>query len=109
VQVRLIFCLFRSDSHFTYIEQFSATAPLSSNTTNAAAGMHVLKHAIKSNGSQVAEVIPLRRIHSLAHVIPHFGKEANPRLTHHTSYELSNKFWLNKYWNKEFFYAMSLS
>jgi len=109
MQVQLIFCLLCSETHFAYIEQFSATAPLSSNTTNAAAGMHVLKRAIKSNGSRVAEVIPLRHIHSLTHVIPHFGKEANPWLTHHTSYELSNEFWLNKYWNKEFFYALSLS
>ena len=71
--------------------------------------MHVLKRAIRNNGTRAGEVIPLRYIRSPAHVIPRFGKEANSRLTAHTSYELSNEFWLNKYWNKEFFYALSLS
>ena len=56
---------------------------------------------------QVGEVIPLHCLHSPAHVIPRFGKEANQRLTRHTAYELSNEFWLNKYWNKEIFYALS--
>ena len=77
--------------------------------TNATASMHILKHVMKSNGSRAVEVIPLRHICSLAHVIPRFGKEANTRLTCHTSYELSNEFWLNKYWNKEFFYVLTLS
>ena len=109
VQVQLIFRLLHSDTHLAYVEQFNLTAPLSSNMTNAAAGMHILKCAMKSNGSRAVEVIPLRHIRSLAHVIPCFGKEANTWLTRHTSYELSNKFWLNKYWNKEFFYALTLS
>ena len=71
--------------------------------------MHVLKCAIQNNGTRVREVIPLCYIRSPAHIIPRFGKEANPRLTVHTSYELSNEFWLNKYWNKEFYYALSLN
>jgi len=101
VQVRLIFRLLRSDIFLAYVQRFNATI-------DNAAGMHVLKRAIQNNGTRVGEV-PLRYIHSPAHVIPRFGKEANPRLTLHTAYELSNEFWLNKYWNKEFFYALSLS
>ena len=108
VQVRLIFRLLRSDVFLAYVQRLNATIP-SSNTFDSAAGMHVLKRAIRNNGTRAGEVIPLRYIRSPAHVIPRFGKEANSRLTAHTSYELSNEFWLNKYWNKEFFYALSLS
>ena len=110
VQVRLIFRLLRSDTFLAYVQRFNVTLPPpSSNTTDAAAGMHILKRVIRSNGVQVGDIIPLRHICSPAHAIPHFGKEANSRLALHTSYELSNEFWLNKYWNKEFFYALSLS
>ncbi|KAI5981814.1 hypothetical protein EDD15DRAFT_2379006 [Pisolithus albus] len=109
-QLRLIFRLYRSDTFLTYIQCFNATFPSSSSyTTDAAAGMHVLKRTIWSDGARVGKVIPLHHIRSPAHVIPRFGKEANPRLTRHNCYELSNDFWLNKYWNKEFFYALSLS
>ena len=108
VQVRLIFRLLRSDVFLAYVQRLNATIP-SSNTFDSAAGMHVLKRAIWNNGTCAGEVIPLCYIRSPAHIIPRFGKEANSRLTGHTSYELLNEFWLNKYWNKEFFYALSLS
>ena len=110
VQLCLIFRLLCSDTFFAYVQRFNVTPPPpSSNTTNAAAGMHILKHVIRSNGIRVGDIIPLQHIRSPAHAIPRFGKEANSRLTVRTSYELSNEFWLNKYWNKEIFYALSLS
>ena len=108
-QVRLIFCLLHSNIFLAYVQRLKATIPPSSNTVDSAVGMHLLKRAIWNNSAHVGEVIPLRYIRSPAHVIPRFGKEANSWLTIHTSYELSNEFWLNKYWNKEFFYALSLS
>ncbi|KAI6014893.1 hypothetical protein BKA83DRAFT_4061372, partial [Pisolithus microcarpus] len=109
-QLCLIFRLYRSNTFLAYIQCFNATFPSSSSyTTDAAAGMHVLKRTIRSDGARVGKVIPLHHIRSPAHVIPRFGKEANLHLTHHNCYELSNDFWLNKYWNKEFFYALSLS
>ncbi|KAI6018530.1 hypothetical protein PISMIDRAFT_96855, partial [Pisolithus microcarpus 441] len=110
VQLHLIFHLHCSETFLAYIQCFNVSLPpSSSNTTNTAAGMHILKHATQSDGAQVGKVIPLHYIHSPAHVIPHFGKEANLCLTCHTCYELLNNFWLNKYWNKEFFYVLSLS
>ncbi|KIM55806.1 hypothetical protein SCLCIDRAFT_133922 [Scleroderma citrinum Foug A] len=102
VQVRLIFCLLHSDIFLAYIQCLNATV-------DNAAGMYALKCAIRNNDTRVGEVIPLCYICSPAHTIPRFGKEANPWLTLHTSYELSNEFWLNKYWSKEFFYMLSLS
>ncbi|KAI6016894.1 hypothetical protein BKA83DRAFT_4059575 [Pisolithus microcarpus] len=109
-QLRLIFRLYHSNTFLAYIQCFNATFPSSSSyTTDTAVGMHVLKHTIQSDGARVGKVIPLHHIRSPAHVIPCFGKEVNPCLTRHNCYKLSNDFWLNKYWNKEFFYALSLS
>jgi len=108
-QVHLIFRLLQYDIFFTYVQRFRVTTPPPSNTTNSAAGMHILKRVITNNGMQVGDIIPLHYIRSPAHVIPCFGKEANPHLAHHTCYDLSCKFWLNRYWNKEFYYVLSLN
>jgi hypothetical protein len=69
--------------------------------------MHHLKRVVRANGECVGEVILLALIRSPAHLIPQFSAEANPRLTKSSSYELSTDFWLNKYWSKEFYYALS--
>ena len=109
IQVRLIFRLLWSNTFLAYVQQFNVTSPPPScHSTEGAAGMHILKRAIRRNGSRVGYIIPLHYIRSPAHVISRFGREANDRLTRHTCNELSNEFWLNKYWNKQFFYALSL-
>ena len=111
VQVRLIFRFLQSDVFLAYVQRFNVIPPPppTSNTTDAAAGMHVLRRVVRSNGARVGDIIPLQYIRSPIHAVPHFGKEANSCLAPHTSYELSTEFWLNKYWNKEFFYTLSLS
>ncbi|KIM69833.1 hypothetical protein SCLCIDRAFT_103278, partial [Scleroderma citrinum Foug A] len=104
VQICLIFHLLQSNTFLTYVQCFNATSPPPlCNSTDGAAGMHILKCVIKRNGSQDGYIIPLHHIFSPAHLIPRFRREANPCLTCHTCNELSNEFWLNKYWNKQFF------
>jgi len=109
VQVRLIFHLLQSDTFFAYVQRFHVTTPPPSNTTDSATGMHILKRVVTNDGTRVSKIIPLHYICSPAHVIPRFGKEANPHLASHTCYDLSSEFWLNKYWNKEFYYVLSLN
>ncbi|KAF8546317.1 hypothetical protein OG21DRAFT_1427336, partial [Imleria badia] len=105
VQIRLIFHLLHSQTFLAYIQRFNATSPPSSNTTDSAAGMHILRRVVR-NGIQVGDIIPLHHIRFPAHLIPCFGKEVNLCLTRHTCYDLSNEFWLNKYWNKELFFCI---
>ena len=109
VQVRLIFRLLQSATFLAYVQHFRVTTPPPSNTTDSAAGMPILKRVITNDGMPVGNIIPLHYIRSPAHVIPRFGKEANPRLVRHTCSDLSHEFWLNKFWNKEFYYALSLN
>lgn len=61
---------------------------------------------MRRDGSRIGDVIPLTHICSPTHLIPIFGKAANTPLNSYTSYELSTDFWLNKYWNKQFFYSL---
>ena len=109
VQVRLIFRLLRSATFLAYVQRFRVTTPPPSNTTDSAAGMPILKRVITNDGMRVGNIIPLHYIRSPAHVILHFGKEANPHLVRHMCSNLSHEFWLNKFWNKEFYYALLLN
>ena len=69
--------------------------------------MHLLRRAVRSDGSRIGDVIPISQVRSPAHLIPNFGKEAHPRLTRENSYDVSSEFWLNKYWSKEFYFTLS--
>ena len=103
VQLRLTFRPMKTDYFITYVQHFNVNA---SNAHSGATGMHSLRQAINPNGSRIGDVVPVSCIRSAAHLIPDFGKEAHPRLTRGSSYELSDNFWLNKYWMKELYYAL---
>jgi hypothetical protein len=69
--------------------------------------MHILKRAKRRDGTILGDVVPLAHVRALVNLIPRFGKEAEKRLTKESSLEHSLEFRLNKYFNKEFFYALS--
>ncbi|KAI5994536.1 hypothetical protein EDC04DRAFT_2586229 [Pisolithus marmoratus] len=106
-QLHLIFHLTRSDLFLTYVQHFNIVPQSNPSNVNPVTGMHLLRQAVQNNGQQVGEVIPLTLICSPAHLVPNFGRGAHPCLTCLSSYEFSNKFWLNKYWMKEFYYVLS--
>ncbi|KAL4068428.1 hypothetical protein V8B97DRAFT_2024968 [Scleroderma yunnanense] len=64
---------------------------------------------MKWNGRHIGEVILLTHIHLPVHIILNFGHKAHSCLTVSSCYELSNNFWLNKYWMKGIYYTLSLS
>jgi hypothetical protein len=69
--------------------------------------LFLLKRAMRSNGEMAGDIIPLNQLRSLVDVAPRFGKKANPRLTNTNSLSFATEFWLNKYFDKELFYALS--
>lgn len=70
-------------------------------------GMHILKRAKRHDGTTLGDVVPLVNVRALVSLIPRFGKVAEKRLTKESSLEHSLEFRLNKYINKEFFYALN--
>ena len=72
----------------------------------AATLMYVLKHAIWTDGTPIGGIIPLRQIRALADLVPRFGEKADRCLTKTNSLSYCLEFWLNKYFDKELFYAM---
>jgi hypothetical protein len=67
--------------------------------------MYLLKHARRSDRAIMGDVVPLDQIRALIDLVPCFGAEADKRLTRGTTLEYSSEFWLNKYFDKELFYA----
>lgn len=100
VQLRLVFRILGTDIFLVYVQRLNVTAP------DTASGLYGLKRAVRTNGMRIGDIIPLAHIRSPAHVIPRFGRAANARLNSKTSQELSSEFWLNKYWNKQFYYCL---
>ena len=70
--------------------------------------MFVLKRAVRASGTMLGDIIPLTQIRALADLVPRFGAQADPWLTKQTSLAYSNELWLNKYFDKETFFALHL-
>jgi hypothetical protein len=86
------------------------------NPTNAAqhgiypepnSGLFLLKRAKRANGEAAGDIIPLDQLRSIVDIAPRFGEKADPRFTNSSSLTYATKFWLNKYFDKELFYALS--
>ena len=72
-----------------------------------ASQMFVLKRALRQDGSIIGDVISLSRLRALVELTPVFGEKADLRLTKESSLEYSVHFWLDKYFDKELFYALT--
>lgn len=103
----MIFRPLQSDCYLAYVHCFNIV-PQQGTPSNVhlGTGMHLLRRMVRSGGSRIGDVIPITQVHSPAHLILNFGKEAYPWLTRENSYDVSSEFWLNKYWSKEFYFAL---
>ena len=68
--------------------------------------MYVLKRARRTDGTVIGGVIPLSQIRALVGLVPRFGAEADRHFTKMNSLEYSTEFFLNKYFDKELFFAL---
>ena len=95
---------------FDIIPQPNPILPTSSNQKgpypNPSTGMYLLKRARRSTGEIMGDVVPLSQLRTLINLVPRFGPVADSRLTMETSLEWSSEYWLNKYFDKELFYAL---
>ena len=66
-------------------------------------GMYTLRRARRSDGSPMGGIIPLHHLRASVHLIPRFGEKADPCSTSRTSFDSSDIFFLNHYFDKEDF------
>lgn len=119
MQIRLIFRvvntdvtapLVGTDRFLTYVQRFDVIPqPYEGNMgpyPDPATKMFILKRAQRSDRTIMGNVVHLSQLRTPVNLIPRFGKKADPRLTKETALEYSSDFSLNKYFDKEMFYAL---
>ncbi|KAF9035863.1 hypothetical protein BJ165DRAFT_1355211, partial [Panaeolus papilionaceus] len=106
------------DRFLAYVQKFIITPqPNPRNTRqtgqfpDANTGLYRLKRgtAQQHNSHLCGDVIPLEQLRALVDLVPNFGGKADGRLTCENSLAYSHEFWLNKYFDKELFYPLTLS
>ena len=96
-----------ADRFLTYVQRFDIV-PQADGYRDPSTQMHVLRRAICSGGQRLGDVIPVSQLRAYANLVPRFGPRADPRLTSFNSSEHSREFFLNKYFDKNGYYAMSI-
>ena len=72
------------------------------------ADMFMVTCVLDANSDLKGEIVPLECLCSLLQVTPVFGQAVDKKLTQETSLEYSSQFWINKYFDKELYYALTL-
>jgi hypothetical protein len=75
-------------------------------------GMYVFKRAKrkdKGGYTFLGDIVPLDQVRTLVELTPRFGAQADRRLTRMNTLTYCSEFWLDKYFTKETFYALTLN
>ena len=94
---------------FDIVPQFNHATGTTGPYPKSATALHILRRAFRADNSQLGDVVPLHQLRGLVSLIPRFGAKADRRLSKMNSLACSNEFWLNKYFNKELFYTLSVA
>ena len=104
-----------SDIFLTYAQRFDVVPQLNPKYSacagsflESATSMFALKQAVRAGGAPLGDIISVSQLHALVDLIPRFGAQADPHLTKQMSFAYSTEFWLNKYFNKQMYYALAL-
>ena len=93
--------------HFDIVPQPNPQRPNQKGSyVEPSTGMYCLKRARRSDGSFFGDVIVLNHIRALVDLVPRFGEAAEKFLSKETVLEHVSEFRLNKYFQKELFYAL---
>jgi hypothetical protein len=102
------------ESFFAYVERFDIVpqaVSLTSTSTralqpNPVTQMYVLRRAYRADKRPFGDIVPLTQLRGPVQIAPLFGEVADPRLTMQNSLHYSTEFLLNKYSDKEIFWAL---
>ena len=93
--------------HFDAMPQFNPATQSVTQCPESASSLYALKRAQQADNSLLGDIVPIHQLCSLVSLIPRFGEKADSRLNKSNNLFYSNEFWLNKYFNKEMFFALS--
>lgn len=107
----------RTTGFLTYMQQFDIVPQFNQELSGLsnrkgpypepASKMYVLKRARRRDNSIKGNVVALSQIQNLVELIPQFGEKADSKLSKETSLEYSAEFLLDKFLDKELYYALN--
>jgi hypothetical protein len=107
-----------ADQFLTYVQRFDIipqiNSKLSSSTTakgpypDPVSTMYQLKRAKRGNRTLLGDIVPLDQVRTLVELTPWFGDQADTCLRKTNNLTYCSEFWLNEYFDKEIFYALTL-
>jgi hypothetical protein len=106
------------ESFIAYVQRFDvishlpiAQASISSRgpRPDPMTGMHALKRSLRSDGTRLGDIVPISQFRASAPLLPRHeaNLKADSRLRKENSMEFLSDFWLNKYFEKDLYYALS--
>jgi hypothetical protein len=91
------------DRFLTYVHRFNIVGAREPTTQ-----MHILKRAKRSNRTCMGDVIPISQLRAPMNLVPRFGATADNRLTAYNCLEHASELWLNRFWDKSTYFALSM-
>ena len=105
-----------SDIFLAYVQHFDIIPQVNPKFSSRAGffpepacSLFALRCATRADGAPLGGIIPLTQICAFADLIPRFGSKVDVWLTMQTSIAYSTEFWLNKYFDKESYFTLTLS
>lgn len=96
-----------NDRFLAYVQRFDFVPQPNGSYIEKDTQLPVIRRALRSNGQALGEIIPLSQLRELVNIIPCFGARAQSHFTKSSSAHHSSTFFLNKYFTKDQYYALS--
>ncbi|KXN87848.1 hypothetical protein AN958_08049 [Leucoagaricus sp. SymC.cos] len=103
-----------TSSFFCYVDHWDIV-PQAASTACSTKGsypdptteLYLLKRSLHANSRPIGDIILLNQIRAIIDLVPQMGQSAEHQLTKETSLSITNTAWLNKYFDKELFFALT--
>ena len=89
-----------------YAERLNNIIRASGSLVEPSSGLHVLKQAMHASGVPLGEIFPLDQLQSYCNITPCFDHVVDSQLSCYNSIHFSHTMFLNKYFNKYFYFAV---
>ncbi|KIJ63226.1 hypothetical protein HYDPIDRAFT_66475, partial [Hydnomerulius pinastri MD-312] len=96
-----------NDRFLAYVQRFDFVPQPNGGYLDRDTQLPVIRRVVRSNGRTLGDIIPLSQIRELVNIIPHFGAHAESQFTKSNSAHYSTTFFLNNYFTKDQYYALS--
>lgn len=102
----------------TYVKRFDVTPQVNCSVSGSrtlrgpfpepASSLYLLTRARRTDGTVIGDVLPLDQIRAFVNLTPKFGAKADRRFTKDNSTVHCSEYFLNKYFDKELFFPLTL-